>query len=140
MDIQNTKCVMIIDETLPSGMIANTAAVMGVTIGKCFPEAVGPDVFDQEGNCHPGIIMIPIPMLKGNAALFKDLLEKLNEPKYAPLTVVDFSDIAQCCNTYDVFIKKMKSVLETDLRYFGMAIYGDKKLVSQLTGNLPLLR
>jgi hypothetical protein len=31
------------------------------------------------------------------------------------------------CNTYDAFIKKMKSVSEADLHYFGMAIYGDKK-------------
>jgi hypothetical protein len=140
MDLQTTKCVMIIDEHLPPGMIANTAAVLGVTIGKHFPESVGPDVFDKDGNCHPGIIAIPIPALKGNSALIKELREKTNQPKYAPLTVIDFSETAQSCNTYDVFTEKIANVSEPDLRYFGIALFGDKKLINQLTGSLPLLR
>ena len=41
MDGQNTKCVMVIDENLPLDIIANTAAVMGVTLGKHFPDTVG---------------------------------------------------------------------------------------------------
>jgi hypothetical protein len=140
MDLQNTKCVMIIDESLPLGMIANTAAVMGVTIGKLFPDVVGPDVFDKDGNCHCGIIAVPIPTLKGSFALIKELHEKLNQQKYTALTLIDFSDTAQSCNTYDIFIEKMKNVSKSDLRYFGIAIFGDKKLVNQLTGSLPLLR
>ena len=34
MDSQNDKCVMVIDENLPLGIIANTAAVLGITLGK----------------------------------------------------------------------------------------------------------
>ena len=34
MDLQNEKCVMVIDEHLPLGIIANTAAIMGITLGK----------------------------------------------------------------------------------------------------------
>ena len=30
MDWQNEKCVMVIDESLPLGIIANTAAIMGI--------------------------------------------------------------------------------------------------------------
>lgn len=41
MDLQNEKCVMVIDEQLPLGIIANTAAVMGITLGKAMPEVVG---------------------------------------------------------------------------------------------------
>ena len=38
MDLQNEKCVMVIDEHLPLGIIANTAAIMGITLGKKMPE------------------------------------------------------------------------------------------------------
>ena len=38
MDLQNEKCVMVIDEHLPMGLIANTAAIMGITLGKKMPE------------------------------------------------------------------------------------------------------
>ena len=34
MDWKNEKCVMILDESLPLGLIANTAAIMGITLGK----------------------------------------------------------------------------------------------------------
>lgn len=41
MDIQNEKCVMVIDEHLTLEIIANTAAIMGITLGKKMPEVVG---------------------------------------------------------------------------------------------------
>lgn len=34
---QETKCVEIIDENLPLGILANTAAILGITIGKQMP-------------------------------------------------------------------------------------------------------
>ena len=52
MDWQNEKCVMVIDESLPLGIIANTAAIMGITLGKKMPEVVGADVTDQSGKCR----------------------------------------------------------------------------------------
>lgn len=140
MDGQNTKCVMVIDENLPLGIITNTAAVMGVTLGKHFPYTVGTDVFDKTGKCHLGIIEFPIPILKGNPEIIKELREKLYQPEFLELTAVDFSDVAQSCKTYDEFIGKIANVPETDLNYFGIAICGNKKQVNKLTGSMPLLR
>ena len=54
--------------------------------------------------------------------------------------MVDFSDLAQGCKTYDEFIEKMKDVSETDLNYFGIAICGAKKKVNKLMGSMALLR
>lgn len=140
MDLQNEKCVMIIDENLPLGIIANTAAIMGITLGKEMPEVVGTDVYDKTDNKHLGIIEFPVPILKGNADSIKAIREKLYEPEFADLTVVDFSDLAQECKTYDEFIGKMKVVSEDSLNYFGVAICGAKKKVNKLTGSMALLR
>lgn len=140
MNKQNIKCVMVIDENLPLGIITNTAAVMGVTLGKQFPDSVGTDVFDKTGKCHLGIIGFPIPVLKGNPILIKEIREKLYQPEFSDLTVVDFSDVAQSCKTYEEFIGKIADVQETDLNYFGIAICGNKKQVNKLTGSMPLLR
>ena len=140
MENQNTKCVMIIDESLPLGIISNTAAVMGVTIGKLLPQAVGADVTDQTGHGHLGIIEFPIPILKGNREKIKQLRIRLYDESFSDLKVVDFSDTAQSCKTYDEYIKKMAGVPETELSYLGIAICGDKKKVNMLTGNMSLLR
>ena len=90
MDLQNEKCVMVIDEQLPLGIIANTAAVMGITLGKAMPEVVGADVRDESGHTHLGIIEFPVPILRGSPESIKALREKLYEPDFQALTVVDF--------------------------------------------------
>ncbi len=140
MDLQNEKCVMVIDESLPLGIIANTAAIIGITLGKEMPEVVGANVTDKSGNEHVGIIEFPVPILKGTPEIIKGIREKLYQPDFQDLTVVDFSDLAQGCKTYDEFIEKMGNVPESALHYFGLAICGPKKKVNKLTGSMPLLR
>lgn len=140
MDPKNEKCVMILDENLPLGLIANTAAIMGITLGKKLPEVVGADVLDRSGNVHLGIIEFPVPVLKASCDTIKAVRERLYRPEYQELTVVDFSDLAQGCRTYDEFIQKMEQAPEETLEYLGVAICGPKKKVNQFTGSMPLLR
>lgn len=75
MDLQNGKCVMVIDESLPLGIIANTAAIMGITMGKQMPEVVGADVYDRTGNEHLGIAICgpkkKVNKLTGSMALLR---------------------------------------------------------------------
>lgn len=131
---------MVIDEGLPLGVIANTAAIMGVTLGKELPEAVGADAVDQSESRHLGIIEFPIPILRGSAECIRQIRERLSGPDFLDLTVVDFSDLAQGCRTYDEFLEKMGNAPESSLRYLGIAICGAKKKVNKLTGSMPLLR
>lgn len=121
MNVQDEKCVIVLDERLPLGIIANTAAILGITLGKAMPEVVGADVTDKTGREHAGIIQFPVPILKGDTESIKFLRERLYEPEFSDVTVVDFSDLAQGCKTYDEFIEKMKDAPERDLNYFGIA-------------------
>lgn len=140
MESQNDKCVMVIDEKLPLGIIANTAAVLGITLGKQHPEIVGPDVSDGTKNKHLGITAFPVPILKGNVQIIKELRSRLYTEEFQQLTVVDFSDVAQSCNDYEDFTKKIGKTDEEKLQYFGIAMYGNKKQVNKLTGSMGLLR
>lgn len=140
MNIQQEKRVIVVRENLPLGIIANTAAILGVTLGMKMPEVVGREVADRRGGLHSGIIQFPIPILRGSARALKNIRERLNKPPFSRLTAVDFSDLAQSCKTYDEFICKMAEAEEADLEYYGIALRGDKKRVNRLTGNLPLLR
>lgn len=140
MNAENEKCVIAVDENLPLGIIANTAAILGITMGMKKPDVVGNDVLDSDGNLHMGIIRFPVPILKGNTEILNALRTKLFEPQFAELTVVDFSGLAQGCKTYDEFTHKMANTSEDKLNYIGIAICGNKKQVNKLTGNMPLLR
>ncbi len=140
MKFQDQKCVMIIDENLPLGLIANTSAIMGITLGQKCPEVVGENVIDQNGNEHLGIIEFPVPILKGNINSIKGVRDRLYEEGFSELLCVDFSDVAQSCKTYEEFIGKMNGVSSENLNYLGICICGPKKKVNKLTGNMPLLR
>lgn len=140
MSDSTVKCVMIIDSELPSGIVANTSAILGITMGKHIPGQVGEDVTDASGQTHLGIITIPVTMLRGDKTILKDLRERLYNPEFADLIVADFSDVAQTCNVYSEYIAKAGITTEQDHNYFGIAIYGNKKKVNKLTGFMPLLR
>ncbi|MGX8850661.1 DUF2000 domain-containing protein [Amedibacillus sp. YH-ame10] len=137
---QNEKCVMVIDEHLPLGIIANTAAVMGITLGKLKPEIVGTTVLDKDFNQHLGVITFPVPILKADASKIQELRELLYQEAYQDVLCVDFTLQAQECKEYEEYIEKMKHVSQKDLVYMGIAICGLKKKVNSLTGSMPLLR
>jgi len=131
---------MVIDSELPNGIMANTASILGITLGKQFPELVGEDVIDGSSQVHLGITTIPVSMLRGDNIILKSLRKRLYEPEFNDLLVVDFSDVAQSCNIYSEYVSKAAVTEEEKHNYYGVAIYGNKKKVNKLTGSMPLLR
>ncbi|MDE5576154.1 MAG: DUF2000 domain-containing protein [Oscillospiraceae bacterium] len=139
-DTNNLKCVIVVDGALPRGIIANTSAILGISLGRLVPEAVGRDVCDKSGCVHSGIIEFPVPVLNGTAEQLDQLRKKLYAKGFEDVAAVDFSDIAQSCKTYDEFAEKLSRTDEGSLRYFGIGLCGEAKKVNRLTGNLPLLK
>lgn len=140
MDQQNRKCVLVLDGELPMGILLNTAAILGITLGKQLPEVVGATAKDKSGSEHPGIITFPVPVLRGTEESIRAIREKLRQPEFQSLTAADFSDTAQICKNYEEFLEKLSHTEERELRYFGIVICGERKHINKLTGNLPLLR
>lgn len=140
METLDKKCVFVLDGALPAGVLANAAAILGITLGKLVPGCVGEDVTDASGVIHRGIITTPVPVLRGDAALLKELRQKLCSVEYASLQAVDFSDVARGCNDYADYIRCAAQTSEQAHTYLGIAIFGDRKKISHLTGSLPLLR
>lgn len=140
MNEPEQKCVLVIDASLPLGLIANTAAILGTTLGAAKPQMVGRNVTDASGGVHTGINTIPTTVLQADEATLKSLRLKLYSDEFSGLVVVDFSDVAQRIHIYEDYAKEAEGMKTEDFRYFGLALYGDKKKVNRLTGMLPLLR
>lgn len=135
-----TKCVLIIDSELPLGLLANTAAVLALTIGKKVEGLIGPDVVDGSGEIHTGITTIPLPILKSTKENLQVLKKKVSTEAFQDLLVVDFSNAAQTTKTYEEYTQKIAANTSEDLDYLGIALYGDRKKINKLAGNLSLLR
>ncbi|MGI8420478.1 MAG: DUF2000 domain-containing protein [Candidatus Levyibacteriota bacterium] len=139
MENVEKKCVIILSEDQPFGLMINTASVLSFTLGnKLGTLAIGQDVYDASQSLHLGIITIPIPVLKTTEKTLREIRIKALEAEN--MIVSDFTDVAQSCKTYDEFIQKMKDIDERQLRYLGVALYGEKKIINKLTGNLSLIR
>ena len=134
------KCVMIIDEQLPIGLVANTAAILGVTLGKLYPEAIGEDIYDSTGNKHLGIVNFPIPILKTNKEQLQTIRESISQQSDQDVTIIDFSDVAQITNSYEQYRQTLESIAPEKLAYFGICLKGKKKLINKVAGSLPLYR
>ncbi|MDR6226017.1 DUF2000 domain-containing protein [Desmospora profundinema] len=134
-----SKCVMVIDSELPTGLIANTGAVLALTLGHQLQGIIGPKVYDADGTPHEGITTTPIPILKGNKTTIKTLRDVIHTD-HPDLLLIDFSNAAQTTKNYEDYTQKIAQFTKNDLQYLGIAIYGDKKTVNKLTGSLGLLR
>ncbi len=133
-----SKCVIILDEALPLGALSNAAAILGATLGKRFPQIVGADVADGTGGVHPGIVNVPVPVLRSNAQELRALRARAAADE--ALFVVDFTDVAQKCRDYGEYVRRLGDASQAELDYLGIALVGEAKRVNRLTGSLPLLR
>lgn len=140
MNATNKKCVMVINPDLPLGLIANTAAILGCTLGKNNGEVVGEDLRDASGTIHLGIVNIPIPVLSGCADYIKQLQNTIRKDYSDAIELISFSDVAQQSKHYQDYTDKMSAVQTNDLNYLGICLYGSKRIVNHLTGSLPTLR
>lgn len=137
--MSSNKFVIVVDQDLPVGVIANTAAVLSLSIGKLVPTLVGADFEDAQGQHHHGITTAAIPVLRGTAQSLGVLREAL-AAHAAELTVVDLIDATRTTASYDAYIDAFRAMPSAQRAYQGIAVFGPTKLVAKYTGSLGLLR
>lgn len=131
------KIVIVLDEKLPAGIMANTAAALAMSCSLKIPGLIGEDAKDADMNIHPGLLTVPVPVLSSNN---KKLGEIKRAASDAGLDVIGFTDIAARSRSYDSYIESMASACSADLNYLGLCIYGDTGKVRSITGALPLVK
>lgn len=133
------KIAIVLDVSLPSGLAANTAAVLALTLGSRIDSLIGGDLKDADGSPHIGITTMPIPILTAEAKDVKNIRNRAVR-EHDNLLVVDFTDCAQRTRTYDDYSRLLGAATDEHLAYIGVALYGPRKLIQRLTGSLALLR
>jgi len=131
------RCVIVIDESLPPGLAANAAAVLALTLGAREPALVGADLIDADDGVHPGLFPSGLPVLKAPRATLADMRAKAAGNGVG---LIDLPSFGQQTHDYDEFRAAVARTPAADLEYLGLVVYGPRRAVGRLTGNLPLLR
>lgn len=135
-----TRSCFIIDPTLPLGLIANTAAILSLSLGAAHPGLIGPTVTDGDGDTHEGITQVVLPILAADADTLRTLRAKAATHRADGLMLVDVTETAQRAKAYQDYADRLSTLTGNDIRYFGIGLHGPAGLVRSLTGHLPLMK
>lgn len=135
-NLENCKCVLIVDSDLPTGEQANIAAVLAMTIGAKNDIIIGRDLPDADNTIHHGITQLNIPVLTACSEKIREIHDAacMDERVF----IVDFTSTAQESRSYDEYTSKL--AITPGQVLIGIGILGDKKTVNKFSGNLKLLR
>jgi hypothetical protein len=139
MNSQENKCVLIIDHALCTGVIANVAGILSITIGDKIKGIVGPDVTDRNGVIHPGLTQLPIPVLGATGDAITAIRNTFIEGSVENSFLVDFSSFAQQARTYEEYQSNIQLAEVQDIIYLGIALFADKKTINKATKGLALI-
>jgi hypothetical protein len=132
------RCVVVVDDALPIGLAANATGMLALTLGASVPDLPGAALVDADGETHPGLIPQGLPVLRAPAERLGEL--RARAAAHDELGVIDFPADGQRSTDYDEVRRRVAATPGAELRYLGILIYGPRRAVGRLTGNLGLLR
>ena len=138
-DLTN-KFVAVLNEKIPVGVLMNALGHMAAGLAGSYSnvsEMRFDTYFDKEGGNHKSISDHPFIILKAeNSNQIRSLRQELIANN---IHFVDFTD-TMTVGTYVEQKERTKQTLELQLQYYGICMFGDRILLSQLTKKFSLWR
>jgi hypothetical protein len=132
------KWVLVIDNALPVGLMANAAACMAASVGSSVPRLIGPSTVDRSGLRHQGLPWTGCSVLGADSATLHRLRTRAETRE--GLLVVDMPSAAQEARVYEEYLDTVAAADHDDLAYLAVSILGPRNRVDKLVGGLRLLR
>ena len=130
------KPVIILDQTLPIGLKANFAAVLGMSLGRLHPDLVGADTPAGDGAVLAGITTVALPILGAPASDLPGLFAAAAD---LPLRLA-YMRAAYEARDYADYSARIAALPLANHAPQALLLAGPRKAVDRLCGTLPLLR
>lgn len=130
------KAAIIIDENLPTGLLANAVACITTGLFLEGRDYVGESITGSDVTYIP-ITKIPILILKPGKTPLVDLFNKI---KASGVKYMAFTSEAQTTTNYEEYKKRVEGKGIEDVTLVGLGIVGSEEIIKSLTGSLPMLR
>jgi hypothetical protein len=130
---------VIVEPTLPLGLLANTVATISIGLGAAVPFLGNTLMTDAAGRGFRNSADRPVPILQAShATIGVLLLRAVQEPQGA--AVVVFPRFARSLRAYSDYRDQMPTRDPSQEAIDGLGLAGPEKRVRSLTGSLKLLR
>lgn len=136
--MNSMKAAIILDDTLPAGLLANAAACLTTGLIPLAPseELYGPAI--EGSDCtFPAITKIPLLILRRGKRTFEEIIRRARDNH---LPFVPFTHEAQSTTSYDEYVRRVEGKPLSALRLVGIGLIGQDALVTKVAGDLPMLR
>ncbi|MCD2528308.1 DUF2000 domain-containing protein [Providencia huaxiensis] len=67
------RCAIVVNQGLSNGLAMNAASVIGVSLGNKVNNIVGEDLNSTDNINYPGVIYVPLPILKSPEQYIKEI-------------------------------------------------------------------
>lgn len=138
-DLPN-KFVAVLNEKMPVGNLMNALAHMAAGLAGSYPDLKAmrfDSYFDKDGGNHKSISDHPFIILKAeNSNQIRNLRQELMANN---VHFVDFTS-TMTVGTYQQQKDRTRQTPELELEYYGICMFGDRMLLSQLTKKFSLWR
>lgn len=130
------KIVAVLNKSIETGKVMNALAHMSIGFGAALGEETLElvDYQDADQNTHPNISKMPFIVLKTNSNKIRRLRLDAIEKN---IRFVDFTD-PMTVGTWEEQIERSSKTKEEDLTYYGIVLFGDYDVVSEMTRKYSL--
>ena len=137
VEFQN-KLVAVMNKSIEPGKAMNALAHMCIGLGAAIGKAPLrlTDYRDAGNGSHPNISEIPFIILTENSNKIRKLRQAAIDHK---IIFNDFTD-TMTVGSYQDQIERTRQVKEEDLVYYGIVLFGDWNIVTELTKKFSLWR
>ncbi len=131
------KLVAVMNDSISTGRIMNALAQMSIGLGAVIENKEDlrlVDYIDANNNSHPHISELPFIILRATADQIRQLRNDLRQKN---LKFVDFPDFLNVIGTFDS-PEKSKEFKEENIKYYGIVMFDDWDIISELTKKFVL--
>lgn len=137
--MSDLRIAIIVDPTLPLGLLANTVATIAVGIGAAHPSFGNTVLTDAIGRSIHNSADRPVPILQASPDVICTLLLRAF-PTPMDGRVVPFPEFARSLHAFADYRTQFPTRDLATERLVGLGLAGPEKWVKSLTGSLKLLR
>jgi len=131
------KFVAVLDKNLSIGIAFNTLAHLALIAGRNSENYLGKEkITDASNITHLGFSKYPFIILKSDSQKIKNIVNSAkNDDK---VLIIDFPEQAYTEYTDEELVEALSKTKNENLKYYGLALFGNKENIDKYTKNLEL--